>query len=159
MICLRSLSNRYCGGTFAGPVQGAVQPAGLLQTANLADTDVASLLDIRGCESDGAIRIVEFLRAFARGPLRTECRKQTVDLVEVDAITTQIRTATGSILHAASGNDFGDNIGEFADAKVLVVAAYIESLVMYRFARCMEYGDNSRDDVADMDDGAPRRTV
>src|ERR1019366_5027303 len=127
-------------GTFNGPAQGAVQPAGLLQTANLVDAHIASLLAIRSRESDSAIGVVELLSAFARGPLRTERRDQTVELVEVDAITTQIRPAAGSILHAAARNDFGNDIGEFADAKVFVVAAHIESLVMYRFARCIEYG-------------------
>ena len=136
-------------------MQRTVQTAGLLQTANLVDAEITSLLDIRGCESHSAIGVVELLSAFTRSPLRTERRDQTVDLVEVNAIAAQIWTATGSVLHAAAGNDFGDNLRKFANAEVFVVAAHIESLVVNGFARCFEHGHNRGNDVADVDDGPP----
>src|SRR5271170_5735612 len=107
------------------------------------------------CEAQAAIRVVEFLSAFPRSPLRTKRGNQVADLVEVNAITTKIWSATRSVFNAAARNDFGNNIGEIPDSEVLVVAAHIESLVMNRLARRIEHGNNSRNNIADMDDGAP----
>ena len=48
---------------------------------------------------------------------------------------------------------------EQADAEVLLVAPNIEGLIVNRFARCIKYCDHSRNNVADVDDGTPRRAV
>src|SRR6202453_4019196 len=160
MICCYSPSYSDRGlCKLADPMQRAVQPPALLQTANLADANIASLLHVRCSQAGRAICLVELPSALARRPLRSERRNQTVDFVEVDTIATQIRTAARSVLDPAAGNDFGHNLGKFANTKVLVVASHVECLVMYRLARSIEYGHNRGDDVAYMNDWPPGRTV
>ena len=112
-------------------MQVVIQFAGLLQATDFADTNIASLLDIRGSQADGPVGIVKFLCTFARCPLRTKCRHETVDLVEAHAIATKVRTAAGSILDTATRNYFRNYRRKLANAEVLVIAAHVEGLVVH----------------------------
>ena len=119
----------------------AVELRRRLQSFNFADPDISLTLDVLQREAHSAISVVKFLCTLACGPLGTEAGYQPTDFVEVDAITAQIGLTTGRIFNAASRNDLGNDVSDFADPEILVVATNIEDLVVNCFSWRIEYGD------------------
>src|SRR6266852_3309728 len=70
------------------------------------------------------------LSALAGGPRGTEVRQRAANLVAGHAITAFVRPAAGSVLHAASGYGFSDDVRQFADPVIFLGTPDIESLVV-----------------------------
>src|SRR6185437_6763785 len=94
------------------------------------------------------------------GPARRRCpaaeaRQVTGDLGEGDAIASGVGAGRPEA-QGAAGKGRGDELGDVADAVILLVAADVEDLAMDGVARRLN-GENDRGaDIADMDQRAPR---
>jgi hypothetical protein len=73
----------------------------------MADPDVAPALQVLECEPRYGIGVVEFLSAFAGGPLRLEAGKHAVNFVAGDAVGAFIRATVRRILDTAPRNGEG----------------------------------------------------
>ncbi len=104
-------------------MQLAIEPPGALLAAYFADSYVTPLLDICEGEARFTIGIVKFLSPHSGRPLRTKRRDHTGHLVEADSIASSVRASAGSIFNPAIGNDIGHNVGDLADAEILIIAA------------------------------------
>src|SRR6516162_8741308 len=71
------------------------------------------------------------------GPATAESRKVAADLVEGDAIAAVVG-AWRPICHDAAGEGRGDDLGNVADAVILLAAADIEYLIVHGLARRFE---------------------
>ena len=101
----------------------------------------------------------KLLGAAASVPLRLKGRQHAGDLGEVDAIGTRVGACVGGKLDPAARHHVGDDLGDVADAIVVLGAADIECLVVDAPHRRLERGDEGARDVLDMDDRSPGRPV
>src|SRR6185312_1487159 len=107
---------------------------------------------------DLAEDIAQLGRAAFGRPLAAEVRQVLAYLGEGDAIAAGVAAARAEAQGAT--REFGcHDLGDLADAVVLLVAADVEDLVMHGLARRLEREADRLADVVDMDQRPPRRAV
>src|ERR1700691_2356797 len=82
-----------------------------------------------------------------------------LNLIAVHPVATLIGAASGSVLHLAAGNNFGNDIGELTDPVVLSALSDVEGLVVDGISRRVENTNARRGDVANVSDGPPGRAI
>ncbi len=93
------------------------------------------------------------------GPVKLEGGKGPRELGKVGLIGALVGAALGAHFELAAGDRARDNLGQFADLVVQVVGADVERLVMHRFHRGSQDGQERSRDVLDVDHRAPRFAV
>src|SRR5689334_931068 len=79
------------------------------------------------------VYLEKLLDPAADGPLWTELREDTGDLIAVDAVAAKIRAAALSVLDATPGHDFLHHGSYITDLVVLLSATDIKCLIMNQF--------------------------
>src|SRR5579862_8079408 len=141
------------------PAQHGVQLSGFLQTPDRADPEIAPAGYVLGGETGGAIGVTKLLCAFAGGPLRHKRRQCGSNLVAVDAIAALVWSAAWSILNSAAGDDFRNDVRQFADAVVFLGLADVEDRVVNHIPGSIKNAQHRADDIANVHDGAPGGAV
>ena len=85
------------------------------------------------------ICLVQFLGAFARIPLGLEFGEHLRDLAKIDAVGAFIGTGILRILDLTARHGFFNDVSQFANAVVLVIAPNVERLVVDYRTRGIEY--------------------
>src|SRR5690242_10584625 len=125
----------------------------------MTDACIAPAFYVCKGKPGGSVGIIKFLGAVACGPLRTEARDASADLIAVDAVTTFVRTSARSIFNAASRDSLCHNRSKLTDAVIFPRLADIERLVVNGLRRSFEHAKNSRCDVAYVYDRPPGRAI
>src|SRR5262249_12776211 len=152
-----------CGKPFPplnrGPMKCLVQAPCFEQLLNLDHSNETALFQILKGKVDSAVSVVKLLGSQLGRPLRLETGQNALDFIAIYAVTALVGAAVGSKFDATAGNGLGNYRGQFANAIVLIGASNVENLLVHEFAWGTENADDRSDDVANMDDRAPRSSI
>ena len=129
------------------------------QLLDMADALIARTFELSEGQAGLPIGRIKLLGAPAGVPFRLKGRQHAGDLGEIDTIGARVRAGVGGNLDPAARNHVGDDLGDVADAVVVLGAADIERLIADAPLRRFERGDEGARDVLDMHDRAPGRPV
>ena len=82
-------------------------------------------------------------------------REHPPDFVAADTVAARIRARIVGIGNYRAGYDLGHNLSQFANAIVLVGAAYVKGFIEYFCQRRVEDGDVGAGDILNVHNGPP----
>src|SRR5207302_7085389 len=112
-------------------------------------------LEVLQFQTDRLARFVDLPGSLPRVPLGLERRQQAADLGEVGAIIPLVRSGVASEGDLATGHRLLDDLGDLADAVVLIAPPHVEGLRVHGLARSGEDREEGTADVLDVGDGPP----
>src|SRR5512132_3257673 len=119
------------------PAEIRVEPARLQQRANAGDPLEPPAGEVAGAQAVLLKRRIQLFDALAHRPTQLDSW-QSGQLAAVDAVATHVRTGALGEADLAARHYLADQLGDLADAIVVLGAANVEGLVVDKIARRVE---------------------
>src|SRR4029077_1643585 len=113
---------------------------------------------MRVAKSGPAIAVVQFLRTLTCRPPRLETQ-EALDFVASHAIAALVGPTTGCVFDAGTRNSLRNDVGKLADLVIFFCVSDVEGLIADNILGCIKHCQRGPDDVADVHNRTPRRTV
>src|SRR3989442_14267772 len=97
--------------------------------------------------------------AVAQSPSGFQIRENSGEFVAIDAVAPGIRASTGRVLDRTPGYDLLHHVSQFTYLKIVTRTADVECLVVYQLSRSSEDSQESKANILNVNERAPRCAV